>query len=254
MSSFNNVALFIKRAEEFQTEEFIVDAFRNNNIGKVREVTFIKKNNDTGKKYNGVIVIFERWNINNLVETLINEMSASPDGTTRFYFDQSHYWIINIHKQKMIQCEETTLVDPSLSDKEKIAQLEEMVRSMSAQIHYNQKHQEKLDNKIADLEQKETHHHLVNMEIRAQLEDVEDKFSRLETNVERMATRLELSNKQVDKLYDIIEEMEQDISDKNSIISYMEQQVQDMKTMLLGVLDTDPIKQSINDYIKYYLS
>jgi hypothetical protein len=69
-----------------------------------------------------------------------------------------------------------------------------------------------------------------------------------------MVTRLELSNKQVDKLYDIIEEMEQDISDKNSIISYMEQQVQDMKTMLLGVLDTDPIKQSINDYIKYYLS
>lgn len=243
MSSFNNMALFIKRAEEFQTEEFIVEAFRNNNIGKVREVTFIKKNNDTGKKYNGVIVIFERWNINKLVETLFNEMSASPDGTTRFYFDHSHYWIINIHKQKMAQCEEVTLVDPSLSDKEKIVQLEEMVRSMSAQIHYNQKHQEKLDNKIADLEQKETHHHLVNMEIRAQMEDVEDKF-----------TRLELSNKQVDKLYDIIEEMEQDISDKNSIISYMEQQVQDMKTMLLGVLDTDPIKQSINDYIKYYLS
>lgn len=244
MSSFGNMALFIKRAEEFQTESFIVDAFRNNNIGKVREVTFIKKNNDTGKKYNGVIVIFERWNINKLVETLFNEMSASPDGTTRFYFDQSHYWIINIHKQKMAQCEEVTLVDPSLSDNEKIAQLEEMVRSMSAQIHFNQKQQEKLDNKIADLEQKETHHHLVNMEIRAQMEDVE----------ERMATRLDLSNKQVDKLYDIIEELEQDISDKNSIISYMEQQVQDMKTMLLGVLDTDPIKQSINDYIKYYLS
>jgi hypothetical protein len=238
------MALFIKRAEEFQTESFIVDAFRNNNIGKVREVTFIKKNNDTGKKYNGVIVIFERWHINKLVETLLNEMSASPDGTTRFYFDQSHYWIINIHKQKMAQCEEVTLVDPSLSDNEKIAQLEEMVRSMSAQIHFNQKQQEKLDNKIADLEQKETHHHLVNMEIRAQMEDVE----------ERMATRLDLSNKQVDKLYDIIEELEQDISDKNSIISYMEQQVQDMKTMLLGVLDTDPIKQSINDYIKYYLS
>ena len=244
MSSFGNTALFIKRAEEFQTESFIVDAFRNNNIGKVREVTFIKKNNDTGKKYNGVIVIFERWYINKLVETLLNEMSASPDGTTRFYFDQSHYWIINIHKQKMAQCEEVTLVDPSLSDKEKIAQLEEMVRSMSAQIHFNQKQQEKLDNKIADLEQKETQHHLVNMELRAQMEDVE----------EGMATRLELSNKQVDKLYDIIEELEQDISDKNSIISYMEQQVQDMKTMLLGVLDTDPIKQSINDYIKYYLS
>jgi hypothetical protein len=238
------MALFIKRAEEFQTEEFIVDAFRNNNIGKVREVTFIKKNNDTGKKYNGVIVIFERWHINKLVETLINEMSASPDGTTRFYFDQSHYWIINIHKQKIPQCEETTLVESSLSDKEKIAQLEEMVRSMLAQIHYTQKLQEKLDNKIIELEHKETHHHLVNMELRAQMEDVE----------EVMTIRLGLSNKHADKQYDIIQEMGEDILDKNCIISYMEQQVQDMKTMLLGVLDTDPIKQSINDYIKYYLS
>ena len=43
MNSFINVALFIKRAEEYQTKEFIMDAFMVNNIGKVRDIKFIKK-------------------------------------------------------------------------------------------------------------------------------------------------------------------------------------------------------------------
>lgn len=118
-TSFNNVALFIKRAEEYQTKEFIVEAFASKNIGKVRDIKFIKKYNDFGKSYNGAIVIFERWNMNTLVETLFNEMSTSPNGTTRFYFNDYRYWIINVHRQKLPECEEITTVDASLSEKEK---------------------------------------------------------------------------------------------------------------------------------------
>ena len=75
-----------------------MDAFMVNNIGKVRDIKFIKKHNDIGKNYNGVIVIFERWNMNRLVQSLFDQMDVSNDGTTRFYFDSIHYWIINIQK------------------------------------------------------------------------------------------------------------------------------------------------------------
>ena len=51
-TSFTNVALFIKRAEEYQTKEFIIEAFDSNNIGKVRDVKFIKKNNDIPANFN----------------------------------------------------------------------------------------------------------------------------------------------------------------------------------------------------------
>jgi hypothetical protein len=250
-SSYDNLALFIKRAEEHQTEEVIARAFANNNIGKVKEVMFIKKQNACGQPYNGVIVIFERWNKNTLVEKLLNEMSASPDGTTRFYFDNTRYWIINIHKQKMSQCEETTFVDPALPDREKVATLEELLKSMSAQMHYSQLTQEKLESRIADLEQKETHHQLVNMELRSELEHTTELFNNLITNSEHERRGLCERIREKDAL---IGEMERDITDNQCIISYMEQQVQDMKTMLLGVLDTDPIKDRINEYIKYYVS
>ncbi len=42
-SSFTNVALYIKRAEEYQTKEYIIKVFAERNIGKVHDVKFIKK-------------------------------------------------------------------------------------------------------------------------------------------------------------------------------------------------------------------
>ena len=171
MTSFMNTALFIKRAEEYQSKEFITNAFESNKIGKVKEITLIKKQNDFGKGYNGVIVVFERWNMNNLVEKLLNEMAASPDGTTKFYFNEHRFWHINIHKQKMVECEETTVVDPSLPDKEKISKLEEMVKSLSAQIHYMQTRQEKSEQQLMLEEHKHTEQHLLNMELHTQLQE-----------------------------------------------------------------------------------
>ena len=178
-TSFNNVALFIKRAEEYQTKEFIIEAFDFNKIGKIKDIKFIKKHNDFGVNYNGVIIIFERWNMNVLVQKLFNEMSSSIDGTTKFYFKPQRYWIINVHRQKLTECEEIATVDASLSDKEKIIKLEELVKSMSAQIHYMQSRQERSERSTMDLELKESYHQLVNYELRFQLDekDLERKWA-----------------------------------------------------------------------------
>ncbi len=184
-SSFTNVALYIKRAEEYQTKEYIIKVFAERNIGKVHDVKFIKKNNTNTSRtsyenYHGVIVIFERWYMNTLVQQLFRDMSSSPDGTTKFYFNAHRYWIINIHRQKLPECQENTLVDLSLSETEKIKRLEEMVKSMSSHIFYMENKQEKSERLMMELENKETYHNLVNIEIRLQLEEKDLEKQRIE--------------------------------------------------------------------------
>jgi hypothetical protein len=263
-STFTNVALFIKRAEEYHTEEFIIEAFAKNNIGKVKNVKFIKKHNDTGTTYKGVIVIFERWNMNQLVQKLFSEMAASLDGTTKFYFNQYRYWIINIHRQKLPECEETTIVDSSLSDKEKISKLEELVKSMSTQLFYMQNRQEKSERTIMDLEYKETRHHLVNMELRSQLDekdrdrkwaedDFNEEIARLHEENEMLRCRLALSAIDLVRKDTQCEKLEEELRDGSHILAYVENQTQEMKHILQSVLDTDPVKSVINTYIKDYL-
>ncbi len=263
-TTFNNVALFIKRAEEYQTEEFIIETFASNNIGKVKDVKFIKKRNDIGRNYHGVIVIFERWNMNRLVQTLFSEMAASSDGTTKFYFDSNRYWIINVHRQKLPECEEMTVVDKSLSDKDKISKLEELVKSMSAQIYYMQNRQEKSERSMMDLENKETYHHLVNMELRSQLEekdwekkwsedDLTEEIEKLREENEILRCRLEFTAVDLARKDTQCEKLQEELSDSKHILSYVENQAQEMKQMLKAVLDTDPVKPVINTYMKEYL-
>ena len=260
-STFNNVALFIKRSEEYQTKEFIVEVFDLNNIGKVRDVKFIKKHNELGKSYNSAIVIFEHWNMNRLVQTLFSEMAASPDGTTKFYFEPHRYWFINVHKQKLADCEETASVDPSLSDKEKIRKLEELVKSMSAQIFYMQNKHEKTERAMMDSEQKHTRHHLINVELQWKLEekDIERKIAEdeLKTCIEKLREENEILRCQSAFMsVDMVrkearsEQLEQELQNSVCIIRYFENQTQEMKRMLDAVSDMDPIKQVVSTYVE----
>lgn len=264
ITSFNNIALFIKRAEEYQTKEFIIEAFDYNKIGKVKDIKFIKKHNELGRNYHGVIVIFERWNMNALVQKLFNEMASSIDGTTKFYFEQHRYWIINVHRQKLPECVEIATVDASLSDKEKIIKLEELVKSMSAQMHYMQTRQERSERSTMDLELKESYHHLVNSELRYQLDekdrdrkwaedDLNEEIQKLREENESLRCRLALTAIDMVRKEFQIETLQQEQRDSSCILSYVENQTQEMKQMLRGVLDTDPIKPVIYSYIKEYI-
>jgi len=233
--SFNNVVLFIKRAEEYQTKEFIIEAFASNNIGKVLDVKFIKKHNDVGKSYNGVIVIFERWNMNKLVQTLFSEMAVSKDGTTKFYFSKYRYWIINVHKQKIPECDEIAIVNSSLPDKERINKLEELVKSMSAQIYYMQNKEEKTERLMMDYEHKDTYHHIVNVELHSQIDekDWEKKWTEedLKEDVQKLreendVLRCRLASIAIDMTKKEIQckQLQEELRDSSCIIAYIENQ------------------------------
>ena len=169
MESYNNISLYIKRAELTCTKEHIVDAFAFNNIGIVRDVRFIKKTDNNGREYNGAVVLFERWFMNSRVKELLDKMETSADGTTKFTYDYSgHYWYINVYKS---QNKEYINVDPTLPDKERIEALENAIQTMAAQVHQMTLLQQRLERQLMETEEKMSRQALLNIELRSQLED-----------------------------------------------------------------------------------
>lgn len=173
MESFSSVSLYIKRVEMHQTKEFIMDTFSNLSIGKVRDVRFIKKIGPTGMEYNGAVVTFVSWSMNSRVKQLFDSMNETLDGTTKliYNYETNRYWIIMVYKSQFPEFEEMTTVDPKLPDKEKIKQLENLVKSMAAQMHYMQLRQEKSERQAMDHENNETKNYMTNLNLRCQLEE-----------------------------------------------------------------------------------
>ena len=244
-----NVTIFIKRAEENQTKEFIINVFHKNNIGKVKDIKFIKKQNNTGKSYNGVIVIFEK--LNNI--TIFNEMNASRDGSIKFYFNNSQYWFITTRNENVLpKCEEIITIDASLSDKERIKQLEDLVKSMSSQINY--------EKNMMEYEHKDTQHHLYNIELHAKLDDKDIERSWIEADfkedIDTLKTENQLLRSHLERKYYECEQLREDLKEQTCMLSYTENQVVSMKDMLnevsLNINNELPIKQVIDTYIKEY--
>lgn len=187
MESFNNISLYIKRADLYCTKQFIIDTFATNNVGIVKDVKFINKTDGFNREYNGVIVIFERWFMNSKVQKMMNDMGSSADGTTKFIYDYSgHYWFINVHKQVLPETEEYFTVDSTLPDKQRINALENLVKTMAAQMHYMQIRQERSEKQIMNYEHNDTLHHIYNIDLKGQLEDKDIKLVLQQRAYEKM--------------------------------------------------------------------
>ena len=249
-----NVALFIKRAEEYQTKEFIINIFHKKNIGKVNDVKFIKKQNNTGKSYNGVIVSFEKWYNNNL----LNEIQQN--GTFKFNFNNS-YWFINVHKEvlEVEECKEfkeikeitQCISDLNLSDKERIIKLEDLVKSMSSQINYMQTRHERSERTMMEYEHKHTQQHLNNIELRAQLDDKDAERSWIESDfkedIETLKEENEILSAHLERKYYECVCLKEELQEQTCMLSYTQNQITEMK-QLLRPDDNHPIQEYIKQY------
>jgi hypothetical protein len=237
-----NVSLFIKRAEEYQTKEFISNIFHNKNIGKVNDVKFIKKQNHTGKSYNGVIVSFEKWYNNNL----LNEIHSAENGTFKFNFNNS-YWFINVHKEVYEECKEIILPN-NLSDTERIKQLEDLVKSMSSQINYLKERSERT---IMDYEHKHTQQHLNNIELRAQLDDKDAERNWIESDfkedIETLKDENLILSAHLEKKYYECEKLKEELTEQTCMLLYTQNQITEMK-LLIRPDDNHPIQEYIKQY------
>jgi hypothetical protein len=182
--TFNNISLYIKRVELHLTSNFIINAFNNNNIGIVKEVKFTKKTDNSGKDYNGAIIIFERWFTNTKVNKLLDDMNNSEDGSTKFIYDKyGHYWYINIYNAVMPESQQVALIDSTLPDKQRIIELEKLLQNMTTQMYYMQTRNEFNERQLMEYEQKRTYHYLCNVELRSLLEEKEAELDEINNNL-----------------------------------------------------------------------
>jgi len=234
MATINNLMLYIKRAETNHTKELIIEAFASNNIGKVRDVRFIKKMAENGKEYNGVVVIFDSWNMNSYVKQLLDQMSSSPDGTTKFTYDSYNrrYWIINVYKTQFPEYEEITTVDSSLPDKEKIKELENLVKSMAVQMHYMQQIQEKTERQLMESECSDTQTRLYNMELHSQLEEKKYIQLNLEEENDVLRDRIKWFSVMLKKKEDECDELGDELYNNRCILDFVQTQANEMREMV----------------------
>jgi hypothetical protein len=247
--SFSNIALYIKRAEVYQDGDYIKDSFRYQNYGEVSEVKFIEKlNSVTGIKYYGAIVKFKIWFNNSHVRLLLERMSISTDGTAKVYHGyDNRYWVVCQFKEQTPSVAITN-IDQSLPDKVRIAELEKLVASLSAQMHFMQLEQEKKEQKFMDYEFREIRSALVNAELRAQLEE---KQAELEADVPTELTNARLKiaelGRQVETVQFELEEkkieceaLQEELYEERNILAYIHAQANEMRDMLH--IDLKPLK------------
>jgi hypothetical protein len=248
--SFSNIALYIKRAELYHGKDYIIEILRNLNYGEVSDVQFIKKTNfTTGQDYNGAIVTFKHWFLNSHVQILFDQMNTSADRTAKITHDKfgQRYWVVCQHKSLPAVLAQTS-VNPDLPDKIRIEELEKLVASMTAQMHFFQLQQEKTEQKFMEYENKEIHSLLVNAELKSQLKEKDfeiqdDSLSEL-TNTRMHAIDLrrqvEIAKFQLEEKIIECDQLNEELYEERNILAYLHLQANEMRDMLH--LDSKPIK------------
>jgi hypothetical protein len=237
-NTFSNIALYIKRAELSCTKEYIIDSFFANKYGKVKDIKFINKTDNNGNNYNGVIVTFDVWFMNEKVTQLLNEMNSSKDGTTKLIHNHytRRFWFVQEYKTKVSEISETILVNSDISDTEKIKELEQLVRSMEAKMYAMQLKLEKNEQKMMEYEHEQTRQHLHNGELRSQLLEkdmlikwIEEEKDEIKADLERKLTFIGIDYLKKEKE---CEHLKQQIYDQENIIMYVQKECQDMSKCL----------------------
>ena len=246
MSDFKNLSIYIRRAEMHHTKNYIINALFKNNYGKVSDVVFIKKTNDFGKEYNGAIVTFEKWFINDNVTSLFNLINESNDGTAKIIHDiyYNKYWIINIHKNELLNVvNKIPTINDGIDDKEKINYLESIIASMTIQNQILQSKQEKNEKRMMDYEYMNSREYMINCELKDQLEEkdilieVQEKNnkkekSEFETIIERLNFRIDILETNLNKKRKECLDLKQDLYDEKCINNFVQEELYELKTLI----------------------
>ena len=233
MSTIRNISLYIKRAEEDQSEEYIKTAFSKSYYGDVKSVKFIPKEDQYGNKYNGVIVHFDKWYSTVQVKKLFEDLSKSTDGICRLYHDSNNgrYWNVMEYTDfnnlsEVLICDELTNIQTLYKDNnnEYIVQLEKLVSSMASQMSYLQKQIAEVEKKNYNAENIITNLTLRNAELLCQMSEKDIEV----TKAKQETLKLTLENANLNCR---LEKAEQENNDTRNILHYVDNECLEMKAM-----------------------
>jgi hypothetical protein len=246
MSELNNITLYIKRAELQHDKNYIINACHECRYGKVKDVKFIDKQDNQGKKYNGVIVMFEDWYNSSTSKQLFSDISASKDGSAKMYHDpiRMRYWHVIIFRPKMFEEPEVQIITKmsmisltdGLNDRQQLEEMERKYNSMISQMHYMQAQLEKANAAMMEYERQHTQDWLNNTELKMQLEEKDRErdyeLGKKNMEIEVLKWQNTVLKMDLEKKNDECEKLDQEVRDCNYIMNYMENETNIMKQMI----------------------
>ena len=226
----SSLTLYIRRAELFHTEEYIKAAFYNNDYGLVSDVQFIKKTNEQGKEYNGVIVTFEHVFQSPKVAKLREELASSEDKTGFIVHDQAHrrYWIVQVYEPQVY---EPQVYEPQVYEQqvyeqqEKPEQTNMNIELLVIQLNQMKRKLDQMESQMMDYEYDRVRNEIVNQELREQLLAKDEIIATQQCKLVCMA--IDLTKKESE-----CEELQHELTDQKYVIRYIEEQANEMREML----------------------
>jgi hypothetical protein len=216
----SSLTLYIRRAELFHTEEYIKAAFYNNDYGLVGDVQFIKKTNEQGKEYNGVIVTFEHVFQSPKVAKLREELATSEDNTGFIVHDQAHrrYWIVQVY--------EPQVYEPQVYEQQEKPEHSNMnIELLVIQLNQMKRKMDQMESQMMDYEYDRVRNEIVNQELREQLLAKDEIIATQQCKLVCMAIDLTKKESEYEKL-------QHELTDQKYVLRYIEEQANEMREML----------------------
>ena len=246
MAELTNVTLYVKRAELNHDKNYIINACNDCRYGKIKDIKFIEKQDNNGKKYNGAILMFEDWYDSSTTKQLFNDISLSKDGSAKMYHDpiRMRYWHVIIFRPKLFEEEQCNLeskismmsLSEGLNDKQRLEEMERKYNSMMGQMHYMQAQLEAAKVKMAEYEAQHTQDFLINFELKSQLEEKDAQVAELlkkkDEEIEILKWQNMMGNIELTKKQEECEALDQEVRDCGCIMNYLENEANAMKKII----------------------
>jgi hypothetical protein len=233
--NWNKFALYIKRAELNQDEDYIKNALENfNNIGIVKNVSFISKTNEKGNKYNGVIVNFEKVFLEVDLFQLVEQFETNDDKTGKIYHNDFRYWIVQEYIQHSASAPQQTEINNI-----DVTNNEELI------LEYNllQKRCEKQERKMMEYEEQLMRKWFENIDLQLQVDkkdcviewrnkDIEEQKKYYEENIHETRFKTYHFEKLSNEYYNEMKCLEEELTNKKKVIEKMQQDFEIVYNML----------------------
>lgn len=217
--------LYIKWLPTHYQPSFIESKFSN--YGQIAYIRFISKHKYDGTSYNSAVVTFTKWFMSEKVHKLFNDMAEDIDGTARFYYidetGRMRYWHVKEYTPLFADYEDSMFKVNSLTNiKNKYEHMDNIIKSLSAQIHYYRNRNNKLETDMIQVAHNDNIIRLQNSHLNGLIDERDRDMYYMTSKMQLMEMELANERKQNISAEETIRRLEQEIRDKDRVLDYFQ--------------------------------
>jgi hypothetical protein len=238
----NQTALYIRRAELYDTERYIIDTFKKLNIGIVSKLDIVRRVSNTCQEYNGVLVTFSEWFDTPEANSILSQINAHAEASAKIIHEpmRQRYWIVNKH-QEYHERPEQSQASAQMSNYS-VADLQYIIEEMNRRLFRQDQELQMMRERQQEYEIEHMRLALTNEDLRCELKEKEDII--LEQQDKMVCMAIDMARKE-NECATLMETVRED----RSILQLIESQAQDMRLLLNGGYKPNTSKMTIEELI-----